>query len=131
VRFAAGGFQLGIGLVLLSLGRKAGTDAVRRNVPVVSVVPGARGGELLGWLLVHHYRSLRTSPNLSLRYSHGTGASERDNRAAEDAAALPRRLPMNLVDQQWQGGWVGARLAGLPRPSGGADAGPAAPQAPP
>ena len=30
---------------------------------------------------------------------------------------------MNLVDQQWQGGWVGARLAGLPRqrPGAGAD----------
>ena len=32
VRFAAGGFQLGIGLVLLSLGRQAGTDAQRRNM---------------------------------------------------------------------------------------------------
>jgi len=31
VRFAAGGFQLGIGLVLLSLGRKAGTDQERRK----------------------------------------------------------------------------------------------------
>jgi hypothetical protein len=32
VRFAAGGFQLGIGLVLLSLGRQAGTDAERRKM---------------------------------------------------------------------------------------------------
>jgi len=31
VRFAAGGFQLGVGLVLLSLGRKAGTAAERRK----------------------------------------------------------------------------------------------------
>jgi hypothetical protein len=31
VRFAAGGFQLGVGLVLLSLGRKAGTDGERRK----------------------------------------------------------------------------------------------------
>ena len=31
VRFAAGGFSLGIGLVLLSLGRKAGTDRERRK----------------------------------------------------------------------------------------------------
>lgn len=31
VRFAAGGFQLGIGLVLLSLGRSAGTDRERRK----------------------------------------------------------------------------------------------------
>ena len=30
-RFAGGGFQLGIGLVLLSLGRKAETDAERRK----------------------------------------------------------------------------------------------------
>lgn len=29
VRFAAGGFNLGVGLVLLSLGRKAGTDRER------------------------------------------------------------------------------------------------------
>jgi len=32
VRFAAGGFQLGIGLVLLSLGRSAGTDQERRKM---------------------------------------------------------------------------------------------------
>jgi len=32
VRFAAGGFQLGIGLVVLSLGRQAGTDAERRKM---------------------------------------------------------------------------------------------------
>ena len=31
VRFAAGGFQLGVGLVLLSLGRRAGTDQERRK----------------------------------------------------------------------------------------------------
>jgi len=31
VRFAGGGFQLGIGLVLLSLGRKAGSDPERRK----------------------------------------------------------------------------------------------------
>jgi hypothetical protein len=30
-RFAAGGFTLGIGLVLLSLGRSAGTDQDRRK----------------------------------------------------------------------------------------------------
>jgi hypothetical protein len=30
VRFTAGGFQLGVGLVLLSLGRKAGTAGERR-----------------------------------------------------------------------------------------------------
>jgi hypothetical protein len=31
VRFTAGGFQLGLGLVLLSLGRKAGTERERRK----------------------------------------------------------------------------------------------------
>ena len=31
VRFAAGGFNLGIGLVLVSLGRSAGTDRERRK----------------------------------------------------------------------------------------------------
>ena len=30
-RFVGGGFQLGVGLVLLSLGRQAGTDAERRK----------------------------------------------------------------------------------------------------
>jgi hypothetical protein len=30
-RFAGGGFQLGVGLVLISLGRKAETDAERRK----------------------------------------------------------------------------------------------------
>ncbi len=31
VRFTAGGFQLGVGLVLLSLGHQAGTDQERRK----------------------------------------------------------------------------------------------------
>jgi hypothetical protein len=31
LRFAGGGFQLGVGLVLLSLGRQAGTDRERRK----------------------------------------------------------------------------------------------------
>lgn len=31
VRFAAGGFNLGLGLVLVSLGRSAGTDRERRK----------------------------------------------------------------------------------------------------
>ncbi len=44
VRFAAGGFQLGIGLVLLSLGHQAGTDAERRKMYGLSawfLVPAA------------------------------------------------------------------------------------------
>jgi hypothetical protein len=52
VRFAAGGFQLGIGLVLLSLGRQAGTDAERRKMYRLSawfLVPAA--GNLLGGYL--------------------------------------------------------------------------------
>ena len=35
-RAAAGGFQLGIGLVLLSLGRKAETDQERRKMYLLS-----------------------------------------------------------------------------------------------
>jgi len=43
-RIAAGGFQLGIGLVLLSLGRSAGTDQERRKMYRLSawfLVPAA------------------------------------------------------------------------------------------
>ena len=43
-RAAAGGFQLGIGLVLVSLGRKAGTDEERRKMYRLSawfLVPAA------------------------------------------------------------------------------------------
>ena len=52
VRFAAGGFQFGIGLVLLSLGRQAGTDAERRKMYRLSawfLLPAA--GNLLGGYL--------------------------------------------------------------------------------
>ncbi len=52
VRFAAGGFQLGIGLVLLSLGRQAGTDAERRKMYRLSawfLLPAA--GNFLGGYL--------------------------------------------------------------------------------
>jgi hypothetical protein len=44
VRFAAGGFQLGIGLVLVSLGRQAETDQERRKMYRLSawfLVPAA------------------------------------------------------------------------------------------
>src|SRR6185437_11501707 len=47
----------------------------RRRVPLVrrlqmgSFLPGCRGGESRGWLLVHHYRLLRTSPYLNPRSS--------------------------------------------------------------
>jgi hypothetical protein len=51
-RFAGGGFQLGIGLVLISLGRKAESDAERRKCYRLAawfLVPAA--GNLLGGLL--------------------------------------------------------------------------------
>jgi low temperature requirement protein LtrA len=52
VRFAGGGFQLGIGLVLISLGRKAETDAERRKCYRLAawfLVPAV--GNFLGGLL--------------------------------------------------------------------------------
>lgn len=51
-RFAGGGFQLGVGLVLISLGRKAETDAERRQCyrwAAWFLVPAA--GNFLGGLL--------------------------------------------------------------------------------
>ena len=51
-RFGGGGFQLGIGLVLLSLGNKAETDAERRKCYRLAawfLVPAA--GNFLGGLL--------------------------------------------------------------------------------
>ena len=52
VRFAGGGFQLGIGLVLISLGRKAETDAERRQCYTLAawfLVPAV--GNFVGGLL--------------------------------------------------------------------------------
>jgi hypothetical protein len=52
VRFAGGGFQLGIGLVLISLARKAETDAQRRKYYRLAawfLVPAA--GNFVGGLL--------------------------------------------------------------------------------
>ncbi len=52
MRFAAGGFQLAIGLVLISLGRQAGTDAERRKMYRLSawfLVPAV--GNFLGGYL--------------------------------------------------------------------------------
>lgn len=51
-RFAGGGFQLGVGLVLVSLGRKAETDAERRKCYKFAawfLVPAA--GNFLGGFL--------------------------------------------------------------------------------
>src|SRR5450759_2192540 len=36
-----------------------------RRLRMGSLLPGCWGAEPLGWLLVHHYRSLRTCPSLS------------------------------------------------------------------
>src|ERR1022692_2869800 len=37
-----------------------------RRLRMGSLLPGSCGAESRGWLLVHHYRSLRIRPNLSL-----------------------------------------------------------------
>jgi hypothetical protein len=61
LRFAAAGFQLGIGLVLLSLGRKAETDQERRKMYRLSawfLVPAA--GNFLGGYL--DTMAARTAP---------------------------------------------------------------------
>lgn len=64
-RAAAGGFQLGVGLVLLSLGRRAGTDRERRKMYWMSgwfLVPAA--ANLAGgyWYLATAARSSPTPP---------------------------------------------------------------------
>jgi hypothetical protein len=61
VRFAAGGFQLAIGLVLLSLGRQAEADAERRKMYRLSawfLVPAV--GNFLGGYLDTY--AARTAP---------------------------------------------------------------------
>jgi hypothetical protein len=77
VRFAAGGFQLGIGLVLLSLGRSAGTDQERRKMYRLSawfLVPAA--GNLAGG---YWYITIANDPaaRLERRYSRGKGNGRR------------------------------------------------------
>jgi len=58
---------------------------------VGSVVPGVCGVAILGRLYGYDCRPLRTSPNLSLRYSHGPGGRWTSWRAllAEEASVLP------------------------------------------
>ena len=66
VRFAAGGFHLGVGLVLLFLGRRAETGLrAAQMLRVGSVVPGVCGVAVLGRLSGHGCRPLCTPPNLS------------------------------------------------------------------
>jgi hypothetical protein len=76
-RAAAGGFQLGIGLVLLSLGRSAGTDQERRKMYRLSawfLVPAA--GNLAGG---YWYITIANEPaaRLERRYSPGKGNGRR------------------------------------------------------
>ena len=68
VRFAAGGFTLALGLVLLSLGRQAKWPGSAQILRVGSVVPGACGVAILWRLSGDEDGPLRTSPNLSLRW---------------------------------------------------------------
>jgi hypothetical protein len=68
---AAGGFQLGIGLVLLSLGRNAGTDQERRKMYRLSawfLVPAA--GNLAGG---YWYITIPDEPAARLRRRHSRG----------------------------------------------------------
>jgi hypothetical protein len=72
VRFAAGGFQFGIGLVLLSLGRQAGTDAERRRMYRLSalfLLPAA--GNFVGGYL--DTTAARTAPPPTSRKSRQSG----------------------------------------------------------
>jgi hypothetical protein len=76
-RAAAGGFQLGIGLVLLSLGRSAGTDQERRKMYRLSawfLVPAA--GNLAGG---YWYITIANEPAArpERRYSGGKGDGRR------------------------------------------------------
>jgi hypothetical protein len=76
-RAAAGGFQLGIGLVLLSLGRSAGTDQERRKMYRLSawfLVPAA--GNLAGG---YWYITIANEPaaRLERRYSRRKGNGRR------------------------------------------------------
>jgi hypothetical protein len=60
-RFAGGGFQLGVGLVLLSLGKKAETDAERRKCyRFAAWFLVSAAGNLLGGLL--DLTAARTAP---------------------------------------------------------------------
>ena len=68
VRFAVGGFQLGIGLVLLSLGRSAGTDREQHKMYRLSwwfLVPAALN--FLGGFL--DMIAARTAPPLDRTFS--------------------------------------------------------------
>ncbi len=64
VRFAAGGFHLGIGLVLLSLGRNAGTDQERRKCyRWAAWFLGMSALQLTGGVMDVGCRPLRSSPS--------------------------------------------------------------------
>ena len=49
----------------LCRGHRGSRVPLIRRLRMGSLLPGCWGAEPRGWLLVHHYRSLRTSPSLS------------------------------------------------------------------
>lgn len=101
-RAAAGGFQLGIGLVLLSLGRSAGTDQGRRKMyrlPAWFLVPA--GGNLAGG----YWHTTITKPTTtvfkgvstasgSCPYANGNLANIRETSASPRTLWPARRSPL-------------------------------------
>jgi hypothetical protein len=65
-RFAGGGFQLGVGLVLISLARKAETDAERRKSYTIAAwfLVGAVGNFVGGFLDMNVARSEPRRPGV-------------------------------------------------------------------
>jgi len=81
-RAAAGGFQLGIGLVLLSLGRSAGTDQERRKMYRLSawfLVPAAANLACGYWY---------TTIARSARSGHEGPQSDHGGRNADDPEVM-------------------------------------------
>ncbi len=94
---------------------------------VRSVVPGVRGIAILGRLSGYDCRPLRTSPNLSLRYSHGPDGRwtswrapcwQRSFRSSAEVpvAGLPRRLASHITSKDFADPlpfWLGCHHASL------------------
>jgi len=97
-----------------------------RRVPLVcrlrmgGLLPGRRGAEPRGWLLVRHYRSLVTSPSVSRRAAtspRSASSSGRGCRIRGDErtpSALPRARPRRRSDR-WR---VASRSAPTDEPCG-------------
>ena len=83
-----------------------------RRLRMGSLVPGSWGAESRGWLLVHHYRSFRVCPNLSLRDPHrawrvladGAGAGAGPEAPSARSARLRDRGRAALGRLQFPGG---------------------------